>query len=73
VTPETDTARACDRFGCRRAVETCCMICLRPFCALHEPLPYGHVCLSTVPALDRPTLKRVDQAAQVRFLVPHDG
>jgi len=69
---ETDT-RACDRFGCRRDVERACPICLRPFCAMHEALPYGHACLSTIPVRERPALKRADQVAQFTYLVPHDG
>jgi hypothetical protein len=39
----------CDRAGCTDAAALFCPLCLRFFCAAHEQLPDGHICLAAFP------------------------
>ncbi len=45
----TDCSQCCDRFGCQAPALRSCLTCGRGFCVKHEQLPYGHVCLGTLP------------------------
>jgi hypothetical protein len=38
----------CDRAGCQAPIATWCPLCVRVFCAEHDQLPDGHLCLSSV-------------------------
>jgi hypothetical protein len=43
-----DIPQLCDRAGCQVPVQTFCPLCTRCFCAEHDKLPDGHVCLSAM-------------------------
>jgi hypothetical protein len=38
----------CDRVDCQAPMTTFCPLCQRVFCAEHDHLPDGHLCLSSV-------------------------
>jgi hypothetical protein len=39
----------CDRAGCTLDATTWCPLCTRFFCAAHDQLPDGHICLASFP------------------------
>jgi hypothetical protein len=43
-----DIPQLCDRADCQAPVQTFCPLCCRVFCAEHDQLPDGHICLSAM-------------------------
>jgi hypothetical protein len=46
--PDSPLPDQCDRADCQAPMTTWCVLCQRVFCAEHDRLPDGHLCLSAV-------------------------